>query len=173
MGRRRLLIGSAAGNSISMALIAALGSQPDNPMAMRGAVVFIFIYHLIFVAGFGGVSPLYATEIAPLYLRATINGLAIGTWWMFCVVITEITPIAIGTIQWRFFIIFAGLNAVMMVVVYFLFPETSGRSLEEVDRIFIESSSIWDSVWVAQRLPKTRGDLEGIAVPEDSVKGSA
>lgn len=152
LGRRGLLLSSATGNSICMALIAALGSQTGNPMAMHGAVVFIFVYHMMFVVGFGGVSFLYATEIAPLHLRATINGLAIATFWAFCVFIVEVTPVAIGSIQWRFFIIFAGLNALIVVLVYFLFPETSGRSLEEVDQIFLESSSIWDSVKVAKRL---------------------
>lgn len=153
-----------------MALVAALGSQTWNPMAMHGAVVFIFVYHLFFIVGFAGVPFLYATEIAPLHLRATINGIAIGTFWAFCVLIAEVTPIAIGAIQWHFFIIFAGLNAFIVVAVYFLFPETGGRSLEEVDQIFVESSSIWDSVWVAQRLPRSMG--EGEMGPEDHSKGS-
>jgi hypothetical protein len=36
--------------------------------------------------------------------------------------------------------------------VYFLFPETQGLHLESVDRIFLESKSIFDPVRVAKRL---------------------
>lgn len=42
-------------------------------------------------------------------------------------------------------------------VVYLFFPETSNLQLEEVDRIFRESKSIFHPVKVANRLPsKTR-----------------
>lgn len=41
---------------------------------------------------------------------------------------------------------------------YFFFPETNGRHLEEVDAIFLESKSIFDTVSVAAKLPK--GNLQ-------------
>ncbi|GLI81307.1 hypothetical protein PoHVEF18_009683 [Penicillium ochrochloron] len=153
-GRRGLMLAGAAGNAICMALVAGLGSQPTNKIAMHVAVVFIFLYHFTFIIGFGGVSFLYVGEIAPVKMRATINGISVGTFWALNILIAEITPIAFNAIAWRFFIIFAGLNAVMAVLVYFLIPETAGRSLEEVDQIFVSSTSIWDSVWVAKRLPR-------------------
>lgn len=154
-GRRGLMLAGAAGNAICLALVAGLGSQPTNKVAMHIAVVFIFLYHFTFIIGFGGVSFLYVGEIAPLKMRATINGISVGTFWALNVLIAEITPIAFNAISWRLFIIFAGLNAVMVVLVYFLIPETAGRSLEEVDQIFVSSNSIWDSVWVARRLPRS------------------
>lgn len=53
---------------------------------------------------------------------------------------------------------------------YFFYPETAGRSLEEIDAIFVESKSIFDTVQVARRVPRahftdlTRG--EKVADPE-------
>ena len=41
-----------------------------------------------------------------------------------------------------------------MPCIWFFFPETAGRSLEEIDEIFALSQSIWDPVKVARRLPK-------------------
>jgi uncharacterized membrane protein YgaE (UPF0421/DUF939 family) len=158
------MLAGATGNAICLALVAGLGSQPTNKVAMHGAVVFIFLFHFTFIIGFGGVSFLYVGEIAPLKMRATINGISVGTFWALNVLIAEITPIAFNAISWRLFIIFAGLNAVMVVLVYFLIPETAGRSLEEVDQIFVSSKSIWDSVWVARRLPRS--------VPEDLQKAA-
>lgn len=41
------------------------------------------------------------------------------------------------------------------VAVYFFFPETNGRHLEEVDQIFRDSSNIFDPVKMAKKLPAT------------------
>jgi hypothetical protein len=38
--------------------------------------------------------------------------------------------------------------------VYFFFPETNGRHLEEVDQIFIQSKNVFDSVPVARLMEK-------------------
>jgi uncharacterized membrane protein YgaE (UPF0421/DUF939 family) len=138
---------------------------------MDGAVVFIFLFHFSYVIGYGGIPFLYAAELSPLKMRGTINGISMGTYWIFCIVITEITPFAFQALGWRFFIIFAGLNVVMMGIVYFLFPETAGRSLEEIDRIFMTSDSIWDTVKAAKRLPRSvpersRHAKESAEIPE-------
>lgn len=38
--------------------------------------------------------------------------------------------------------------------VYFFWPETNGRHLEEVDRIFLNSKSIFDTVRVSRNMPR-------------------
>lgn len=40
---------------------------------------------------------------------------------------------------------------------YFFFPETNSRQLEEVDAIFLDSKSIFDTVSVAARMPRGQG----------------
>ena len=47
-----------------------------------------------------------------------------------------ITPVAFDTIAYRTYIVFAVINACMVPCVYFCFPETAYRSLEEMDSIF-------------------------------------
>lgn len=50
-----------------------------------------------------------------------------------------ITPVLVsntGTHGWGTYLFFAILNAIFFPIIYFLFPETSGRSLEEIDVIF-------------------------------------
>ena len=40
--------------------------------------------------------------------------------------------------------------ATFVPIVYFLYPETAGKSLEEIDAIFTESKSIFETVQVAK-----------------------
>ena len=50
--------------------------------------------------------------------------------------VVQITPIAIGNIGWRTFMIFAVFNALWVPLVYAFFPETNGLELENVDHLF-------------------------------------
>jgi hypothetical protein len=65
-----------------------------------------------------------------------------------------ITPVLITSIGWGTYLFFAVLNAMFLPVIYFFYPETSGRSLEEIDLIFakgyIEKKSY---VLAAEELP--------------------
>ncbi|CAP98035.1 hypothetical protein E8E15_000815 [Penicillium rubens] len=152
LGRRVLLLGSAIGNVVCLALVAGLGTQTDNPLAMRGAVFFIFLFHFSYIIGFGAIPYLYAAEIAPLHLRTTINSFSISISWAVSILLTAFTPIAFNSMGQTYFVIFAGCNAMMIPVIYYLFPETAGRSLEEMDKIFALSRGVLDAVKVARFL---------------------
>lgn len=73
-----------------------------------------------------------------------------------------ITPLAVNTIGYRFYIIFAVMGALVPISVYFLFPETMGRNLEEIDTLFRESPSVWATVRFAKLRP--------IAMPQEFSK---
>lgn len=47
--------------------------------------------------------------------------------------VVEITPIGIQNLGWRFYIIWIVLNAAMVPTVYLFYPETAGRTLEDMD----------------------------------------
>jgi uncharacterized RDD family membrane protein YckC len=47
-----------------------------------------------------------------------------------------ITPVMIARIGWGTYLFFAAWNAIFIPVIWFFYPETSGRSLEEIDLIF-------------------------------------
>ena len=54
------------------------------------------------------------------------------------VIVVEITPIGIQTLGWRFYIIWAIFNFLFIPTVYLFYPETAGRTLEDIDRYFRE-----------------------------------
>ena len=60
--------------------------------------------------------------------------------------VVQITPIAIGNIGWRTFIIFACFNALWVPIVYVFFPETNGLELEDIDHLF-DKGGLTGGVW--------------------------
>ena len=54
----------------------------------------------------------------------------------------------------KYFIIYICINAAAVPIIYFFFPETSGRTLEELDLIFRQSKNIWDPVKIAKKMQK-------------------
>ncbi|RAH49720.1 putative MFS sugar transporter [Aspergillus brunneoviolaceus CBS 621.78] len=154
LGRRVLMLWSAAGMSVSMAILAGTTSLPDNTAALVVAVIFLFVFEFIFTVGYSGLTFLYATEVAPLQLRAAISAVSTAAVWTFNFLLAEVTPVGFDTVSWRYYIIFAVLNAAIVPTVYFFFPETNGRSLEEIDEIFMQSKSVLDPPRLARTLPR-------------------
>lgn len=51
-------------------------------------------------------------------------------------------PTSFATIRWQTYIIFGVFNAAMLIHVFFLFPETAGKTLEEVELMFEDPKGI-------------------------------
>lgn len=62
--------------------------------------------------------------------------LVLAVSWVFSFMVTEVTPVGFSTISNRYYTVYAATNAFIIPVVYFCFPETNGRTLEEIDNIF-------------------------------------
>jgi hypothetical protein len=54
----------------------------------------------------------------------------------------QITPYGIQSLSWRFYIIWAVFNAAFVPMVYFLYPETAGRTLEDIDDYYRGNPSL-------------------------------
>jgi len=50
--------------------------------------------------------------------------------------VVEITPIGIQSLHWRFYIVWTVLNASFVPLMYLFYPETAGRSLEDLDEYY-------------------------------------
>jgi hypothetical protein len=53
-----------------------------------------------------------------------------------------VTPVAIDTIGWKYYLLFMIISIIIVPIVYFTYPETMGRSLEELEMMFVEGESI-------------------------------
>ena len=55
---------------------------------------------------------------------------------------TFVNPIGLETIQWRYLITYCAFLAFEVVFIYFMFPETGGRTLEELAFLFEKDERI-------------------------------
>ena len=53
--------------------------------------------------------------------------------------VSQVTPIALKNIGWRYYILYVVCNLTNALTFWALFPETSGIPLEEMDNLFAES----------------------------------
>ncbi|KAE8348535.1 hexose carrier protein [Aspergillus coremiiformis] len=140
VGRRKLFWWGTIGQCISMVITFAC-LIPGTPSAAKGAAVGLFTYIASFGATWLPLPWLYPAEISPIKTRAKANALSTCTNWLFNFLIVMVTPIMIANIHWGTYLFFACINACFLPVIYFFYPETAGRSLEEIDLIFAKGYS--------------------------------
>ncbi|KAI9861131.1 MAG: hypothetical protein M1824_002629 [Vezdaea acicularis] len=148
-GRRRLMMYAAAGQCFCYLIITVciryseLAGYKSQKQVASASVAFFFLYYVFFGIGWQGVPWLYPTEINSLSMRT--KGAAIGTAtnWAFNYMVVEVTPLGIQNLQWKFYIIWTLLNASFVPIIYLFYPETSDRTLEDMDRLFRENHSIF------------------------------
>ncbi|KAK9476209.1 sugar transporter STL1 [Lipomyces japonicus] len=164
IGRRWTLYWGAVGQAISMFLAGGFSrlqiDHLDNPSYGAAAASFVFIYTSIFGATWLVVPWLYPTEIFPLEVRARGNafgvvGWSIGNGWL-----TLLCPVMFDSIGEKTLYIFGAMNVVVIPIVWALYPETSQRTLEEVDLLFASSSPwVWESEKEFERLKAEHPDI--------------
>jgi hypothetical protein len=97
---------------------------------------------------------IYPPEILPLKTRAKGASLAAAADFIGNFLVVEITPPALKNIGYKTYIIFAVLNIVNAIIVWCLYPETAGQTLESVDRLFVAD---WeDETVVGGKVPIVR-----------------
>ena len=139
LGRRTLFLASTAGMLASYVVWTGLTSSfvhTKNEDTGRAVVAFIFIYYFFYDIAWTPLLQAYPVEIFPYTLRG--RGLSITYISSFVGLIlgNQVNPIAMKKIGWKYYIVFCCLLAVLLVIIWFLFPETKGHTLEEIREIF-------------------------------------
>ena len=99
---------------------------------------------------------------------------------IFNFMVVEVTPPGIASLHWRFYIIWTVFNFAFIPIgkryisyppphssntstVYFFYPETAGRSLEDIDRVFVGNTPLLifrDKEAIAEKRPERFIQLE-------------
>jgi sugar porter (SP) family MFS transporter len=136
-GRRAILLSGAA--IMAVALVATgYWMYIDVPQTPNAVVICVIIFNAAFGYSWGPLPWLYPPEIMPLTMRAKGVSLSTATNWAFNFLVGETTPYMQELIAWRLYPMHGFFCACSFVLVYFLYPETKGVPLEEMDAVFGE-----------------------------------
>ncbi|KAI1005698.1 hypothetical protein K3495_g2520 [Podosphaera aphanis] len=146
-GRRALFIFSGIGMGTCMMILTFTTAFPtSNSAASYASVAIIFMFNFFVPIGFLGANFLYCAEVAPVSLRVGMAAISTANHWLWNFVVVMATPVAIASIGHWYFLVFGIVGLSIPVVVFYFFPETMGRSLEEIDFIFRDNQTIRDIV---------------------------
>ncbi|KAJ5113189.1 hypothetical protein N7456_001723 [Penicillium angulare] len=143
LGRRPILLFSAIGQTISMAVLAGSTAYPDSTSAGVIAAVFLFVFNTFFGIGFDGIPFLLPVELTPLQTRGKSVSIATGCFWLCNFFVVMISPVLISRIQWGTYVLWCGTNLSFIPIIYFLIPETLNGTLEDISVMFEESGDSW------------------------------
>jgi len=116
------------GWTVASALYAQHGDQGSS----RAVLAFIFLYSPCYNMAYNALSYTFLVELFPYHVRA--KGIAIFQWWGRAAGFFNqfVNPIGINNAGWKYYISYCIFLLFEIFFVYFLFPETNGRSLEEL-----------------------------------------
>lgn len=139
VGRRTLFLVSTGGLCFSYCIWTGLTAsfvQTHNEATGRAVVAFIFIAYFSYAIAWAPLLAAYTVEIFPYTLRSRGVSVMYLSTFAGLVVGNQVNPIAMQNIGWKYYIFFCCLLAVIFAIIYFLFPETKGYTLEEIREVF-------------------------------------
>ncbi|OJK01855.1 hypothetical protein ASPACDRAFT_76410, partial [Aspergillus aculeatus ATCC 16872] len=155
LGRRTVFIISGTGMCVCMTVMAITASFPStNQGASIASATFIFLFNLFYPIGFLGGNFLYCTEVAPIHLRTAMSAVSTANHWLWNFVVVMVTPVALDTIGYRYYVMYAIISACIPISVALFYPETMNRNLELLDHAFRDAPTPWKIVSMARRLPQ-------------------
>ncbi|OCH85511.1 general substrate transporter [Obba rivulosa] len=102
----------------------------------RAIIVCSYLFVCSFAVTMGPVSWTYPAEIFPMRVRAKAVSVSTAANWLFNFALAWAVPPGLSTIAYRTYFIFGTFNFAACIHIFFCFPETAGRTLEEVEEIF-------------------------------------
>jgi MFS transporter, SP family, arabinose:H+ symporter len=131
LGRKKLLLIGAAGTAVALAGVAAI--------FLMGAHQELLVWCLVgFIAFFafsqGAVIWVYLSEVFPTRVRAKGQSLGSFTHWIMNALISFVFPTLAARSGGVPFVFFAVMMVVQFFAVLLFYPETAGRSLEEMQK---------------------------------------
>ncbi|ANB14373.1 Snf3p [Sugiyamaella lignohabitans] len=131
-----------------------------NKPASRAVIACSYLFVCSFSPTWGPGIWIYCSEIFPLRQRALANGICASFNWIFNFALALFVPSAFTNITWKTYIIFGVFCAVMIIHVFLMFPETKGKTLEEIDQIWADKVPAWRSASFVPRRPSV-GEYTG------------
>ncbi|KAL0958689.1 hypothetical protein HGRIS_014020 [Hohenbuehelia grisea] len=110
----------------------------NNDSATKAIIVCSYLFVCSFAITMGPVSWTYPAEIFPMKVRGKAVSIATATNWLFNFALAWAVPPGLSTIAYKTYFIFGTFNFAAFIHIFFMFPETKQRTLEEVEEIFAQ-----------------------------------
>ncbi|RIB05796.1 sugar transporter [Gigaspora rosea] len=139
MGTFMLIIGIILAVHGTVYYDSAIGKHSlhlNSTASSYSVIVLIYLFVASFAYSWGPGGWIYPAEIFPLRIRGKALSLTTASNWLFNFIIGQFVPILLDSITWGTYIIFGVLGLTMAVSIFLFFPETKGKTLEEMDSIF-------------------------------------
>ncbi|KAK3072855.1 hypothetical protein LTR53_006041 [Teratosphaeriaceae sp. CCFEE 6253] len=112
----------------------ATGADP-NENALRAMVAMNFVFSFFFTM-IGIITWVYPAEIFSTEIRARGNSLSTMSNWILNLIFAQFSPTALKNVGFRYFYAFFVFNICAVACYVFFYPETKGRTLEQMDELF-------------------------------------
>ncbi|RWS08087.1 Facilitated trehalose transporter Tret1-like protein [Dinothrombium tinctorium] len=144
-GRKLLLYASSTGHVISLTLLSIYFWKKDDPTFASQfgwlSLVSLSIFLIAYSVGFGPIPWMMGSEMTPFSARSFVAAVSGSFNWSLGFLIAN----QFKTLQWVLGLpgtygLFAAMSFISLLFVKFCLPETSGKTLEEVQKNFQKSS---------------------------------
>jgi len=144
-GRKPLMLVGTTGMGFSLVAMGVMAQTLSDPSAASGwMLLFILLYIACFGLSVGPVVWVILAEIYPTAIRGRAFGLATCFLWVADYAVTQTFPIMDAKDSWFVqhfnhafpFYVYAAFCVVLVGVVWRFVPETKGRTLEEIERMW-------------------------------------
>ncbi|KXL46291.1 hypothetical protein M433DRAFT_65774 [Acidomyces richmondensis BFW] len=167
VGRRILMLYGAATIG-SWYLIAAItlrqaGVHPEEKKTLGSVTTtMFFLYYFCYGTSWAKIPWVYNSEVNSLGWRSRGAAAATATNWMGSFIVTQFTKTGVEHLHWRFYLMFSIFCYSFFPISYCFYPETSKRTLEDMDQIFARGKTFvfTDQELVRRQRPQTFVDAE-------------
>lgn len=117
--------------------------------AARGVIACSYLFVCSFAPTWGVGIWTYCAEIFNNTERAKGSGLCAAVNWIFNFALALFVPSAFKNITWKTYIMFGVFSVALTINTFLMFPETKGKTLEEIDQMWDAHVPAWKSAsWV-------------------------
>lgn len=138
----------------------------EKAAAGETALAFMFLFQIAFGALSSSVPWTYQSEVFPVIARARGTSLAVTANFFTNFWLGLYIPRALNTASWKLYYIFGAINFTCAVIGYIFYPETAGKSLEQLDLLFTPDRTVWVFLDKAARKKMSIGTSQAVVDPE-------
>lgn len=129
LGRKTLLLVGAVGMTVALSGVAAIFHTQTH----QSSLVWLLVLFIVFFAiSQGSVIWVYIAEVFPTRVRSKGQSVGSSSHWIMNALIAGVFPFIAARSKAAPFVFFAAMMALQFVLVLIFFPETKGKSLEQI-----------------------------------------